>query len=523
MRATALGCLILLGARVPAAPSVADPADVRARLDSAVAAQWKAAHLRPEEPADDATFLRRVWLDLAGRVPPPLKSRAFLDDRDPAKRVRLVDSLLASPEFADHWGKGWAQRLTGKRPTLQDKYDGRVLHHYLRDALAANRSYRQVVTEMICAEGLSDTSGPANFLLRYEAKPADLAGAVGKKFLGVTLQCAQCHDHPRADWKKEDFWGVAAFFGRLKLLDSDELTAVLESRRGRLEIPDTAAKPDKDGNVPKKVVLPRLPNGTKPAPRDRRRQTLAAWVTADANPYFARNAVNQVWAQLFGNPLLGPLDRPVPESRRTQARLLDLLAEDFTTGGHDIKRLIRILVLSRVYQLGTGHTPAPGATGDSAAQAERLTKRRVLASFLIRPLSVDQLYQSIAQATGHRGEEEPDTAKKDEDKDEDEEQGDTPVDLLGEPALTVQRALAMLNSAYLHKATQVGARAAVTANGKTPGPAHVEWLFLATLSRRPTAAESALMADLLKGGKGRRGLEDVLWVLLNSTEFNTNH
>jgi hypothetical protein len=456
-------------------------------------------------------------------VPPPQEVRAFLADRDSARRARLVDRLLASPEFADHWGKAWAQRLTGKRPTLQDKYDGRVLHHYLRDALAANRSYRRVVTEMICAEGLSDTSGPANFLLRYEAKPADLAGAVARQFLGVTLQCAQCHDHPRADWKREDFWGVAAFFGRLKLLDSDDLTAVLESRRGRLEIPDSAARPDKAGNVPKKVVLPRLPNGQTPAPPARRRQTLAAWLTADDNPYFARNAVNQFWAQLFGSPLLGPLDRPVPNSRRLQARLLDLLARDFTAGGHDVKRLIRLLVLSRAYQLGTGLSPSADAGKDAGADAARLKKRGVLAAFPSRPLSVDQLYQSVVQATGHRGEEEPQDAKKMEDRDELEQEGDTPVDLLGEPALTVQRSLAMLNSAYLHKATQVGARAAVAANGKTPGAAHVEWLFLATLSRRPTAEECALMAELLKGEKNRRGLEDALWVLLNSTEFNTNH
>src|SRR5262249_24409529 len=151
----------------------------------------------------------------AGQVPPVLHARAFLDDRDPARRTRVLDDLLASDEFADHWGRAWTQRLTGKRPVRQDKYNGKVLQHYLRTAFAAGRSYRQVVQELICGEGLMDASGPANFLLRYDGKPADLAGAVGQRFLGVTLQCAQCHDHPFAQWKKEDFWGTAAFFSRL--------------------------------------------------------------------------------------------------------------------------------------------------------------------------------------------------------------------------------------------------------------------------------------------------------------------
>src|SRR5262249_12126131 len=180
-----LAFTLLFGSRPPGLPPAAAPAQTRARLDALVEAGWKRLNVAPEGPVDDATFLRRAWLDLAGRVRPPLAARDFLADPSPAKRAKLVEALVAGDEFADHWGRVWAERLTGRRPVRQDKYDGRVLHDYLRGALAENKSYRQVVTELICGEGLSDSSGPANFLLRYEGKPADLAGAVGRQFLGV--------------------------------------------------------------------------------------------------------------------------------------------------------------------------------------------------------------------------------------------------------------------------------------------------------------------------------------------------
>ena len=158
--------------------------------------------------------------------------------------------------------------------------------------------------ELLSGSGLTDASGPANFLARDEAKPVLLAGAVSKQFLGVTLECAQCHDHPFAKWKQEDFWGLAAYFGRVRLMananddDGQGLRAVLEARRGELMVPDMAGKPDENGNYPKKAVTPKLPTADAPPVANDRRRQLAEWVTAADNPYFARHAVNQVWAQL---------------------------------------------------------------------------------------------------------------------------------------------------------------------------------------------------------------------------------
>jgi hypothetical protein len=505
---------------VVAAPSavLADPAAVRARLDALLESHWKESKVPQPEAADDATFLRRVWLDLAGQTPPADQIVAFLNDRDPAKRARLVDRLLADDRFADHWGRVWAQALTGRRPTRQDKYDGRVLQQYLRDALKANRSYGDIVRELITGEGLSDASGPANFLMRYEAKPADLAGAVGRHFLGVSLQCAQCHDHPHARWKKDDFWGVAAFFGRIRLLEyggeNENYTAILETRRGELMLPDPNAKPDAEGKVPKKAVVARLPIKNAPAVKDKRRQVLADWITAESNPLFARQAVNRVWSQLFGAGLVPSLDSLEAGADNKPRAILHLLADDFTANHYDVKRLVRIVVLSRAYQMS--------AAAEMMAQGKKAAtgSARDLGRFPVRPLSVDQLYASFVQATGRRvvEDDEPPAASNDELED-----GDRSVDLLGERALTVQRALVLLNGAYVHQAVQAGAKKAVALHGDKPGPAHVEWLFLATLARRPTTEEAETMLKLARAGEGTAGLEDVLWALVNSAEFTSNH
>jgi hypothetical protein len=526
----AISLPLLLGSLVMSAPAAPDAAQVRARLDGVIEAKWKTLNITPEAAADDTAFLRRIYLDLTGRVPPAAKVSEFLADRDPGKRARLVEALLNSEEFAEHWGRVWTEAFTGKRPTKQDTYDGRLLAEYLKESLRANKSYRQVVTELICAEGLNDTSGPANFLLRYDVKPTDLAGAVGKHFLGVTIHCAQCHDHPFAHWKKDDFWGVAGFFGRIRRLQGTEdqtSFAVLETRRGELLVPDTAAKPNDDGNVPMKKISPRLPVEKSPLIDGNRRQALAAWVTASDNPYFSRHLVNRVWGQLFGSPLVNGLDKTPVDIDGRHPQVLDLLAQDFTASGHDVKRLVRIIVLSRAYQLGAGNGDQTAGTDEKAVEM-RHHKVRNLARFPIRPLSVDQLYQSLVVATGHRGDPpvDPDNQaeQKAEEKDEDANMPpDRPVDLLTDRAMTVQRSLALLNGAYVHDASQAGVKAAVRAKGEKLGAAHVEWLFLATLSRKPTAAETSTMLGLLKDSEGTQGLEDVLWVILNSAEFTTNH
>jgi hypothetical protein len=579
-------CVFLAAAcRSAEAAPLPEPVDVAAQLDSLLSGVWVEAKIGPAPRTDDATFLRRAWLDLAGEIPPVDAVRAFLNDREPAKRPRLIDTLLSGDEFGDHWGRVLTNWAIERRDRLEDRYDGRVLQDYLRASLEANRPYSAIVRELLTGDGGKDRSGPANFLLRYEANPTNLAGAVGRQFLGLSLQCAQCHHHPFAKWTEEDFWGLAACFGRLHVLEGtangQTLTAVYETRRGELERPDMEAELDENGERPTKKIVPRLP-GEKGAVAGNRREALAQWLTSADNPYFARNTVNRVWNQLFGQHLaksLDDLDGLSQSDHRT--RIMQLLAKDFTASGCDLKRLLRVIASSQAYQLASGIGAAGDADAAGAAEAgaARQARLQYFAIFPVRPLSVDQLYQSIVRGTGYIGHDETPTdgddaepsaepplatvaqaaagAEKargkmtgpammekavtaetsksgkaaggvtglkeaDDGPDMPAEYTDWAVDLLGEQGLTIQRTLTLLNGNYVHEATQAGARLAVAMRGRWR-TAQVEWLFLATLSRPPSEQEMRDMLQIQRAGKGQRGLEDVVWALLNSTEFNTNH
>jgi hypothetical protein len=510
-----------------AGPRLSQPQEVSARVDTAFQSSWKNQNLPPDSAADDATFLRRVWLDLAGTVPPPLVARDYLASKEADRRARVVDELLESDAFADHWARVWTTILTGKRPIKFEKYDGRVLQEFLKDSIAVNKPYGQTVSELICGEGLSESSGPANFLLRYEAKPPDLAGAVAKSFLGTSLQCAQCHNHPFENWKKDDFWGVAAYFARVRMLeysaDDQYLTSLQETRRGELQLPDPDAKPAEDGTQPKKKIQPRLPGQENTEAQAKRRPALAKWVTSPDNPYFARHTVNQVWTQLFGRPLGKVRNKEVDEDPDVRREVWETLTNDFKASDYDFRRLVRIIVTTNTYQLSAGGTDAEAGDANDDLHHQKLNQ---FARFPTRALSVDQVYRAVMQATGHTGDPEQEQSKPDADADPPEADGtaDHPSDLLGgERGQTVQRALSLMNGEYVHKAVQSGAKMTQNVNGQKVGADHIEWIFLATVSRKPTKDESAAMLKLAAANKGTAGLEDVWWVILNSAEFNTNH
>jgi len=324
------------------------------------------------------------------------------------------------------------------------------------------------------------------------------------------------------------------------------------------------AEANENGERPTKKIAPRLPGepGTVAA---NRREALARWLTASDNPYFARNTVNRVWHELFGQRLVKSLDdlEGLTESE-PRVRIMQLLATDFTASGADLKRLLRVIVLSKPYQLASGgaasNAKASDRTGGTDAAALRQARLKVFAVFPVRSLAVDPLYQSIVRGTGHIGHDEvpvegddaelasqPPLAAGaqlasggdkpgnkmagresmrsmpiDDRPDMPAEYTDWAGDLLGEQALTIQRSLTLLNGGYVQEASQAGAKLAVAMRGRYR-TAQIEWLFLAMLSRQPSDEEMKAMLQIQREGKGQHGMEDVVWALLNSTEFNTNH
>ncbi|MDX1970699.1 MAG: DUF1549 domain-containing protein, partial [Planctomycetaceae bacterium] len=380
------------------------PALVSRQIDELAQAACQTAGVTVLAPCSDQEFLRRVWLDLAGRTP-PLNAFTQRQGNGTLDRAAVIGELLKSPEFGKHWGRLWTEFLTDRRPFDTQEYDARRLQHYLTESFAKNLPYNQLIAELMGGVGTSDSSGPVNFLLRYNVEPAALAGAVSQKLLGVTLQCAECHDHPHAAWKQKDFWGLAAHFARLRKMtptnpqEGEAFSVVIERPRGELSIPDKQSTPTDEGRYARKTVFPQLPGAPRDAGSKPRRDLLVHWMTAPENPYLSRNFVNVVWERLIGTRLVINLDEEPSATTSTAASILDLLAADFSAQKFDTQRLIQTILLSDTYQRSSIEASPPASTTEDLRRAEEQMLHWARAR--IRPLSADQLHLSIAQAFGY--------------------------------------------------------------------------------------------------------------------------
>ena len=376
-------CLVLLSwatatAWAEAPQKVKDAEAAAARLDQLLAARWDANQVKPAPAADDAEFMRRIYLDLAGTIPPVSEVRAFLADTTPDKRRKLIDRLLGGPDYVNHftdvWRANWlpdeADNL-GLRPSFEA---------WLRVRLTENAGYDRMVREILTSAAPANPQGalntgdlamaqpggvsPAAFYAAYENKPEKLAGATSRLFLAVRLECAQCHNHPFAEWTREQFWEYAAFFGG-------------NGGRPSIAIPLLG-----------KVVQARFPDGTEPKFTNGAgpRVVLADWAVSPNNKYFARAAVNRVWSLFFGTGLAEPVDDLLREGDKNE--MLDELARQFADHNFDLKFLIRTIVSTRAYQLTSRRT-------DASQDDPRLFGRMA-----VKALSTEQVIAALTEATG---------------------------------------------------------------------------------------------------------------------------
>jgi len=327
--------------------------------------------------ASEPDFLRRVTLDLVGVVPGVEEARAYLRKPD---RASLVDRLLGSKEFNAWWARFILELTTDKRAVDFDAFEGAYYYRWLRKQLRKKRPYDAIVRDLIAASGNAEENPEVNFILRYNVRPSDIVGGLARAFLGNKLQCAQCHDHPFDTFTQEDFWGVAAFFSRTNrtvtdFMTEDEVNGVgnaADHEEGNPEKPPLVAKPRWLGKGTDKTET-----GT--------RKDLARFVTAD--PGFARNLVNQVWARLMGRGLVMPLDGFGGKAKPSHPELLDALAEHLRKSEYDLRALLRIIVTSQAYR--------------RSSHAEGESDPRSFARAALRPLTVDQIHLSIIRATNY--------------------------------------------------------------------------------------------------------------------------
>jgi hypothetical protein len=520
-------CALALGPVHAAAP-------LRQVVDEQLTAAWKDKKVSPASLADDATFLRRLYLDLVGTIPTHDEAAAFLADASAGKRDQLIAKLLDDPRFAAQQALQWDLVLFGRQPANPDATRNRTL---FRDWLTAKFTANEPLDRWVRALLVAEEDGSELFYAQFQNKPEDLTEAFSRVFLGTQLQCARCHDHPYTDLKQRDFYGMAGFFVRLVVLDQGTSGSgekqVKKFKIGEKGSGDVLfagnmkeAKAGKKGEPVKPAFLrgaaleePPLPAGYKepefktgtkswPKPEFSRKEKLAEWATAPANPFFARAAVNRVWGQFLGRGIVHPVDDFESDNKPALPALLDTLTREFVAHQFDLRWLVRELVSTRAYQLAsTG--PAKDAL---PAHHERAR---------LRPLSAEELLAALKLISGDP------TAKTD---------GVTveyftryfgePLNGQGDFQGRLSEHLFLNNSdnvrAFLRRKKGNFADALLTATD--PWEQRVDRLFLTVLSRPPTAAERArFIAHLQSEPKSESLVEEALWALVNTSEFRFNH
>ena len=336
------------------------------KSDAALAA----LRLPPSPRADDAALLRRVTLDLTGRLPTPERIRAFLADKSSGKFAAEVDRLLASPEFTEYWTFRFARWLR-VRTGPNDAAGTKALHGWLRQQIAAGRPLDEWTAELITSEGNSHEYGPANFH-RNATDARGEAEYVAESLLAIRLRCANCHNHPLDRWTQDDYHGLAAIFARL-----ERGPVVSLKLSGEVIHPVTG-----------EAAIPRLPGERFVQPSEDNRAALADWITSSDDRRFARAQVNRLWHALFGRGLVEPIDDLRETNPASHPQLLDRLADDFASHRYDVRHTLRLLAGSAAYQ--RGDRPLPEAKSDD----------RFYSHARARPLLPEVLLDAVCDALG---------------------------------------------------------------------------------------------------------------------------
>ncbi len=522
----------------------ADP--LHQRIDQAVAARLSDFARRASGPSSDAEFLRRVYLDLTGTIPTAAEARAFLEDTSPQKRTALVDRLLAGPEHARHLSRVLDVWLMERRP------DKNVPHadwlEYLRTAAAANKPWDVLVRDILASDGAEPRTRPAaKFFLDRDAEPNLITRDVGRLFLGMNLQCCQCHDHPRIEeYRQEHYYGIYAFLSRTTLVTPKTDKTLKFSVLGEKADGEVTFQSVFDRAKVTKSTGPRMPNGpvlkepapekgkeyvvaptagVRPVPRFSRRALLGPELTRADHEPFKRNIANRLWALMMGRGLFHPLDMDHPGNPPTHPELLALLADDMAARKFDVRGFLRELALSQAYQRSS-ELP-PGAAGPDPAH---------LTSAQLKPLSPEQLAYALLQATGVA-----DAERKALGTGATEAalearlapQAAPLVKAFAGPPGTPQAFDATLDQAlFLANGSAVRAWLAPRPGSLTDrlaalptADAIAEELYLSVLTRLPEIEERREVGDFLAARSKDRtaALQDLAWALLASAEFRFNH
>ena len=485
-------------------------------IDELVNAKLRKLRVNPSPLCSDEEFLRRVSIDICGVLPTSDEYRSFLSSTDPEKRARVVDQLLERKEFVDLWVMKWSELLMIRTVPNQVSYKAMLLYYsWLQQRIEDNTPIDALVRELLGAKG-GTFSSPATNYFQHERDTLKTAENVAQVFMGMRIQCAQCHNHPFDRWTMDDYYGFANFFAQIgrKTGEDPRETVVFNSGGGDVKHP-----------VGGRVVPPKFLGGGAPdtAGKDRR-EVLAAWLASPENPYFARNLVNIVWAHFFGSGIIDEVDDVRISNPAVNQPLLEALAARFTDSKYDLKKLVRDICSSHTYQRST---LANETNGDDLRNFSHAQLRRVRSEVLLDmvtavtntqnkftglPLGARAVQIADGNTTNYflttfgratRG-----TA--------------CSCEVKMEPNLS--QALHLLNGDTLQQKIRGGGVVKKLLDQKTPPEQIVEEFYLRSLTRHPTDKERAALGELLKDAPNQQeALEDAFWAVLNSREFVFNH
>lgn len=490
---------------------------VTAEIDRQIHARLEAAGIQPAGRARDAEYLRRVWLDIAGRIPPAGDVQDFIEDQNPQKREQVVEKLLSGSGYIVNFARMWRTAMLPEGDTdFQIRFLRPGFEIWVREQLTDDVPLDEMVRRLLTvpiANAARQQVTPAAFYQAKQLKPELLGATTARTFLGLRIECAQCHDHPFDEWSQRQFWSFAAFFATVQGQNPNArgLEAGLRALFGTktLTIPGT-----------REQVEPTFPGGEKAeiGPGKGPRDALAAWMTARDNPWFARAAANRIWAHHFGVGIVDPVDDFSPNNPPSHPELLDFLGHELAAHDFDVRFLIRAITRSQAYQR-TSALEAAASEADGG----------LFARMQVKGMTGEQFYDSVAQAVGVRNSFDPNSTILGSEKSAFVQSFSDSLSSPTERQKSVLQALVMMNGIVVTRATGLENSFTLRAVSEYPlfdSAECVEALFVATLSRRPTAQESARFVKYVDSGgaTGERSaaLSDVFWALLNSNEFSLN-
>ncbi|MEE3369378.1 MAG: DUF1549 and DUF1553 domain-containing protein [Planctomycetota bacterium] len=529
----------------------ADAVETANRIDASIDAKLQAENLGTVATADEAEFLRRIYLDLTGQIPTARQAASYLDSSHSNKRTRLIDELLASPQYGEHFGRVWRDWIApaelpsegngGNQPIAAT----RKLGVWFAEQFNQNEPWDRLVYSVLTVDGELADHPEALFysLVGTDTgipQPAGATRAVGTLFLGLQLQCAECHDDPFRAWKQSDFWGAAAFFRNTEAtFDGRYFASVTEtfgketSAKGKRSSKKTTRNdraPNGSITIPSAsftnsgtVIAGKFPAGAALTAEARQplRPILAEWIVSPENPYFSRAFVNRMWSYFFVRGIVNPIDDFRPDNPPSHPEVLELLAAEFRSSGFDVKNLIRGILNARVYQRTNGSDPQ--------ADPNQLVKQvDWFARYPLKLMSTDMLFESLKLAL-----EDPALDLRTVDPALSSKFGEsTPIgdayqefrrlfETNEDDATDFRHGIPQFLALMNHPRLSAGGKTVERLLKENLEPTTIiEQLYLGTLSRRPTSEEADEAARFVQESAAPRvGYNGLLWMLINRSEF----